>query len=146
MLLKVGTQVSNALKITLTKFHQHLSCGSQVFKGWHNKQQTTTHYTIKGVGNILEEIIDKRMETLIKFTQGQGGGVPGASTCDHLFLVRAAMQIAVATKQTLFLTFFDVKKAFDKADVNNMLHIAWKSGVRGRFLGFSHWENYWDIT
>ena len=39
MLLKVGTQVSNAPKITLTKFHQHLSCGSQVFKGWH----TQTH-------------------------------------------------------------------------------------------------------
>ena len=36
MLLKVGTQVSNALKITLTKFHQHLSCGSQDFKGWHD--------------------------------------------------------------------------------------------------------------
>ena len=39
MLLKVGTQVSNALKITLTKFHQHLSCGSQVFKGWHKRQR-----------------------------------------------------------------------------------------------------------
>ena len=36
MLLKVGTQDSNALKITLTKFHQHLSTGSQVFKGWDN--------------------------------------------------------------------------------------------------------------
>ena len=37
MLLKVGTQVSNALKITLTNFHQHLSCSSQVFKGRYNK-------------------------------------------------------------------------------------------------------------
>ena len=43
MLLKVGTQVSNALKITLTKFYQHLSCGSQVFKGRHNKQRQTTN-------------------------------------------------------------------------------------------------------
>ena len=42
MLLKVGTQVSNALKITLTKFHQHLSCGSQVFKGWHNDNERLT--------------------------------------------------------------------------------------------------------
>ena len=39
MLLKVGTQVSNALKITLTKFHQHLSTGSQVFKDWDKQQQ-----------------------------------------------------------------------------------------------------------
>ena len=27
MLLKVGTQVNNTLKITLTKFHEHLSTG-----------------------------------------------------------------------------------------------------------------------
>ena len=43
MLLKVGTQVSNALKITLTKFHQHLSCGSQVFKGWHTHTNNSLH-------------------------------------------------------------------------------------------------------
>ena len=45
MLLKVGTQVSNALKITLTKFHQHLSTGSQVFEGGDkqtNKRRLTT--------------------------------------------------------------------------------------------------------
>ena len=42
MLLKVGTQVSNTLKITLTKFHQHLSTGSQVFKGWDNNRRLTT--------------------------------------------------------------------------------------------------------
>ena len=42
MLLKVGTQVSNALKITLTKFHQHLSTGSQVFEGWHKRQRRLT--------------------------------------------------------------------------------------------------------
>ena len=42
MLLKVGTQVSNALKITLTKFHWHLSTGSQVFEGWHNNNKRLT--------------------------------------------------------------------------------------------------------
>ena len=43
MLLKVGTQVSNALKITLTKFHQHMSCASQVFKGWHDDNEQTNN-------------------------------------------------------------------------------------------------------
>ena len=43
MLLKVGTQVSNTLKITLTKFHQHLSCGSQVFKGWDKQTNGLLH-------------------------------------------------------------------------------------------------------
>ena len=107
---------------------------TSLWKGKGNRESLHNHHGItvsSSVGNILEEIIDKRMEKLIHFTQGQGGGVSGVSTCDHLFLVRAEMQIAVKRKQTLFLTFFDVKKAFDKADVDNMLHIAWKSGVRG---------------
>ena len=42
MLLKVGTQVSNALKVTLTKFYQHLSTGSQVFEGGDNDEQRLT--------------------------------------------------------------------------------------------------------
>ena len=43
MLLKVGTQVSNALKITLTKFHQHLSTGSQVFEGGDDDDDDSLH-------------------------------------------------------------------------------------------------------
>ena len=42
------------------------------------------------------------------------------------------MNSAIEKKQILFLTFFDVHKAYDQADVNNMLHIAWNSGVRGK--------------
>ena len=32
-LMKVATKDSNAQKITLTKFHKHLSTASQVFEG-----------------------------------------------------------------------------------------------------------------
>ena len=42
------------------------------------------------------------------------------------------MGLAKERKEDLFITFFDVKKAYDQADVKNMLHIAWKSGVRGK--------------
>ena len=51
--------------------------------------------------------------------------------------------IAVATskKQNLFLTFFDVHKAYDHADVDNMLHVIWKSGVRGKL-----WRILKDIS
>ena len=45
MLLKVGTQVSNALKIRLTKFHQHLSTGSQVFEGWDKQLATRKEFS-----------------------------------------------------------------------------------------------------
>ena len=42
------------------------------------------------------------------------------------------MTIVITNRQTLFLTFFDVQKAYDNADVNNMLHVIWNSGIRGK--------------
>ena len=42
------------------------------------------------------------------------------------------MTIAIKNKQNLFLTFFDVSKAYDNADVANMLHVMWSNGVRGK--------------
>ena len=35
-------------------------------------------------------------------------------------------------KQNLFLTFFDVSKAYDNADVAYMLHVMWEKGIRGK--------------
>ena len=42
------------------------------------------------------------------------------------------MTLAVKKKQNLFITFFDVAKAYDNADVANMLHIIWGAGIRGK--------------
>ena len=72
------------------------------------------------------------MEKILNFSQGQAGGVKGASTCDHLFLLRGLMTTARAGNKNLFLTFFDVAKAYDRADVNNMLHVVWNAAVRGK--------------
>ena len=47
----------------------------------------------------------------------------------------------MAERQSLFLTFFDVPKAFDNADVNNMLHNIWNSGVKGKI-----WRILKDIS
>ena len=84
------------------------------------------------IGNILEAIIDKRMESIVKLTEGQAGGKRGACTADHLFLLRGMMSIAIAKKQNLFITFYDVAKAYDQADIDNMMHVMWESGVRGK--------------
>ena len=72
------------------------------------------------------------MEKTMTFSPGQAGGIKGAATADHLFLMRGLMTIAIAKKQHLFLTFFDVQKAYDNADVKNMLHVVWNSGIRGK--------------
>ena len=83
------------------------------------------------IGSIIEEVIDKRIEKIVH-CQGQAGGIKGAATADHLFLLRALMTIAIKNKQNLFVTFFDVQKAYDNADVSNTLHIMWNSGVKGK--------------
>ena len=72
------------------------------------------------------------MEKIVTLSEGQAGGKKGASTADHLFLLRGLMSIAIAEKKNLFITFYDVVKAYDQADVNNMLHVIWESGVRGK--------------
>ena len=84
------------------------------------------------VGSILEEVIDKRMENIVDFSPGQAGGVKGASTADHLFLLRGIMTSAKEDKSNIFLTFYDVAKAYDNADVDNMLHVIWEAGVKGK--------------
>ena len=108
---------------------------SSVWKGKGDRENLSNHRGItvsSSVGTILEEIIDIRMEKAVLFTQGQAGGKKGSSTCDHLFLVRAMMTHACKNKQNLFLTFYDVAKAYDQADVGNMLHIMWQAGIKGK--------------
>ena len=72
------------------------------------------------------------MEKIVKFSQGQAGGVKGAATADHLFLLRGIMTTAIEDKSNLFVTYYDVQKAYDNADVNNMLHVIWNAGVKGK--------------
>ena len=42
------------------------------------------------------------------------------------------MSIAIEKKQNLFLTFFDVSKAYDNADVAYMMHVMWEKGIQGK--------------
>ena len=106
-----------------------------IWKGKGDKERLENHRGItvsSAIGSVVQEIIDKRIEKVVKFSPGQAGGVKGAATCDHLFILRGIMTTAIKKKQNLFLTFFDVQKAYDHADVNNMLHIMWNSGIRGK--------------
>ena len=106
-----------------------------IWKGKGDKENLANHRGItvsSAIGSIIEEVIDQRIEKVIQLTQGQAGGVKGATTADHLFLLRAIMTIAKENKWNLFLTFYDVQKAYDRADVDNMLHIAWKAGIKGK--------------
>ena len=54
------------------------------------------------------------------------------STCDHLFILRAIIDISIKQKRQTYITFFDVQKAFDNVDVDDMLVIMWEKGLRGK--------------
>ena len=80
----------------------------------------------------MDQLIDRRIESVVRFTQAQGGGRRGASTCDHLFLTRAIIEISIKEKKPTFLTFYDVQKAYDNIENDHMLAVLWKSGFRGK--------------
>jgi predicted nucleic acid-binding protein len=84
------------------------------------------------IAMIPEEIINKRMIDMISLTQSQGGGKKGSSTRDHVFILRSVITIAMKQKRDLYVTFYDVQKAYDHADPEDMMHVAWTHGLNGK--------------
>ena len=84
------------------------------------------------ISMLCEQLINERMVELVKMTQAQGGGKKGCSTRDHVFLLRGAITHAMKNKECMYVTFYDVTKAYDRADVEDMLVIAWEHGVKGK--------------
>ena len=108
---------------------------TSIWKGKGDKEKLENHRgitTSSAIGSIVEMLIDNRIEAHIPYTQAQGGGQRGASTCDHLLLIRTAIDIAKNEKKPLYLTFYDVSKAYDNAINNDMLKIMWERGLRGK--------------
>ena len=84
------------------------------------------------ISMLCEQLINERMIELVKMTQAQGGGKKGSATRDHVFLLRGAITHAIKNKECMYVTFYDVAKAYDRADVEDMLVIAWEHGVKGK--------------
>ena len=102
-------------------------------KGDREKMQFQLGITVSSlVSMILEEIINERMLQVVPLTQAQGGGKKGASTRDHVFLLRGAIHYAIKKKQQMYVTFYDVSKAYDRADVEDMLVTVWERGLKGK--------------
>ena len=108
---------------------------SNVYKGKGDRENL--HYqrgitVSSSISMILEEVINSRMTKIVPMSQAQGGGKRGASTRDHVFLLRGAITHALKNKQKMYLTYYDVSKAYDRADVEDMLVTAWEQGLRGK--------------
>ena len=108
---------------------------TSIWKGRGDMESLKNHRGItvsSAIGTIVEEILDNRIEKKVLFTQAQAGGQKGLSTCDHIFIIRAIISIAKKQKRNIFLTYYDVEKAYDNVDVDNMLVILWERGFRGK--------------
>ena len=108
---------------------------TSIWKGKGDKEKLNNHRgitTSSSIGTILETLIDHRIEAHVPFTQAQGGGKKGSSTCDHLLILRAIIDLSKHDKKTTFLTFMDVSKAYDNADNDDMLKTIWDSGLKGK--------------
>ena len=108
---------------------------TSIWKGKGDREILSNHRGItvsSAVGTIPEEIINNRILEILPFTQAQAGGRKGCGTFDHLFIIRGIVSYAMKTRKRIIVTFYDVKKAYDHADVDDMLDIIWERGVRGK--------------
>ena len=84
------------------------------------------------IGTIPEEVVFRRAAKVMNFTQAQAGGKKGASTADHVFTLRNIIALSKAEKRKIIITYFDVEKAYDRADTEDMMYSMSKSNVKGK--------------
>lgn len=143
MLKRGGIEMTDAIVPLVERFWNEEKVPDQwnhgiitsVWKGKGDKEKLENHRGItvsSSVGTIPEEIINKRLVDIIPFTQFQAGGRKGCSPCDHVFIIRSIISFAMKMRKKIILTFYDVEKAYDRADIADMMHIAWKNGVKGK--------------
>ena len=87
--------------------------------------------TSSSIGTILESMIGNRIEHLVKLSQAQGGGKKGSLCCDHLLLLSAIID-SISEKRSTFITFIDIKKAYDTVDNKDLLVTMREKGPRGK--------------
>ena len=108
---------------------------SSIWKGKGDRESLKNHRGItvsSCMGTIPEVILNERFIKNMTLTQAQAGGRKNCSTGDHIFIIRAMIQYALATRKRIILTFYDVAKAFDHAEVDDMFHMVWKGGIKGK--------------
>ena len=138
-----GNEMINAIYPIVTTFweveqvaHQwNKGIISSIWKGKGDKEKLENHRGItvsSAIGTIPEEIINRRILKIVPFTQFQAGGRKGCSPVDHVFIIRGIISFAMNVRKKIILTFYDVQKAYDRADISDMMHILWKHGVRGK--------------
>ena len=143
MIKNGGEPMVDAVMVTLEAFwmeetapkHWNKGIITSLWKGKGDREMLKNHRGItvsSSIGTIPEVILNERFMKHMTFTQAQAGGRKKCSPYDHVFIIRAIIQYALKTKKRIILTFYDVAKAFDHAEVDDMFETVWNSGVKGK--------------
>ena len=84
------------------------------------------------ISTIAEEIVSHRINKEVEFTQAQAGGRKDGSTADHVFILKNIISLTKKEKRNVILTFYDVVKAYDRADMDDMCHAMSQNGIKGK--------------
>ena len=108
---------------------------TNVWKGKGDREIMTNQRGItvsSSISTIAEEILTNRISKKTQFTQAQAGGRKDGSTTDHVFTLRNIITIAKKERRNIIVTFYDVVKAYDQADMDDMCYSMYKSGIKGK--------------
>ena len=108
---------------------------TNIWKGKGDKERMENQRGItvsSAIGTIVEEIMTDRLMRTISFTQAQAGGRKGASTADHIFILKSLIAVAMKKGTELIITFYDIKNVYDRADMNDMLYVLNRQGFQGK--------------
>ena len=75
------------------------------------------------------------------FTKMQCGGRKERSPTDQVFVLRAAMEYMIYMGKEYYIEFCDLKKAFDKMILINVMEDLWQANIKGRI-----WRNIFIIN
>ena len=102
-------------------------------KGDRERMENMRGITVSSsVATIAEEIINDRLLDTISFTQSKAGGRKGASTTDHVFILKSLISLAIKKGMELVITYYDIKKAYDRANMDDMLYVVNEQGFQGK--------------
>ena len=84
------------------------------------------------LGKLFERILNNRVKEVITYTEAQAGGRAKYSTVDQLYILKSLMNRANAEKKKLYIAYFDLEKAYDRAWKQIIFHTLWQNGVKGK--------------
>ena len=90
------------------------------------------------VSRVLDGVSANRMKILLdpQISSAQGGFRDNIGTLEHVFVLREIIISANRTDRPLILGFFDIKGAFDRVPIPELLFKLWNSGIQGKFWDF----------